>query len=104
MVVISVDPPETSAKWAAEKGFSFRLLADPEMRVIDAWGVRNVDVEELSLHAAFIVGADKTIRYRKVARRRVAPEELLHALDGDGVICCPGGCSNDAPVCRPKPE
>ena len=101
-MLISVDPPETSAKWAAEKGFTFTLLSDPEGKVIDAWGIRNQDNGELALHGAFLVDADKTITYRKVARRRVGPAELLHAIDGDAVICCPGGCG-DKPDCRPAP-
>ena len=100
--MVSVDPPEVSRKWAQEKGFEFDLLSDPSMEAIKAWGVLNTDNNELALHAAFLVDDEKRIRYRKVARRRVAPPELLHAIDGDQVLCCPGGCGDTPKVCRPK--
>jgi peroxiredoxin len=101
VVAISVDPPEVSAKWAADKGFTFTLLSDPEARVIKEWGMLNVDNDELALHGVFLVD-EGTIRYRKVAGRRVGTKELLHAIDGDPVMCCAWGCGDQA-VCRPIP-
>ena len=103
LVLVSVDPPEVGRKWADEKGFTFTILSDPQMVSVDTWGVRNPDVEELALHAAFLVNAQGEITYRKIARRRVKPDELLHAIDGDEVVCCAGSCPKGEAVCRAKP-
>ena len=89
-----------SADWAAKKGFTFPLLSDPELNVIDAYHMRNEDVEDLALHGVFIVDQELRVTYRKIARRRVGPDELLHALDGDPVKCCAGSCG-DGPICVP---
>ena len=93
--VIAVAPDGATNRWVQTSTIE-------GSKVIDAWGIRNQDNGELALHGAFLVDADKTITYRKVARRRVGPAELLHAIDGDAVICCPGGCG-DKPDCRPAP-
>jgi peroxiredoxin len=92
VVAISVDPPEVSRDWAEKKGFSFTLAADPEMQVIDAYHLRNPDTPGLALHAVYIVQPDGSISYRKVARRRARSREILYALDGKPVSCCPGSC------------
>lgn len=100
VVALSVDPPETSAAWAEKRGFSFDLASDIDYANIRRWGLENPDVKELALHAAFVVEQDGRISYRKVARRRVKPDELLFALDGASVACCAGSCG-EGPVCQP---
>ena len=69
------------------------------MRVIDAWDLHN-EKEGIAFHAAYLIDADKTIRYRKVARRRPKSAELLAALDGRDVECCASLCVKGEPVCR----
>lgn len=81
MVAVSVDPVDVSRKWADEKGFEFPLASDPELRVIRGFGLENPDVEDLSLHAIYIVDRDGKIFYRKVARRRAYSPELIDAID-----------------------
>jgi len=102
VLALSVDPPEVTAGWAADKGFdSFVLLSDPEMQVIDAWDLRNPDEPGLAHHAVYIIDTDGTILYRKIARRRTRSPELLSALDREAVECCPSLCAKGEPVCRP---
>ncbi len=36
---------------------------------------------DLSLHAVYLLDADGTIFYRKIARRRAYPPEFLDAID-----------------------
>lgn len=81
MVAISVDPVTTSTKWAKKRGFTFEIAADPEMKIIDGFKIRNPQDKKLSLHAIFIVDEEGKVFYRKVARRRAKSKELLDALD-----------------------
>ncbi len=100
--MLSVDPPETTAEWAAKKGFErFVMVSDPGLEVIDAWNLRNPNEPDLAYHAVYVIEPGGTIRYRKIARRRTRSPELLHALDGDPVACCPSRCAKDEPVCQP---
>jgi len=45
------------------------------------WQRHVQDRPELSLHAIYIIDRDGKVFYRKVARRRSHPDELLDALD-----------------------
>ena len=81
VVAVSVDPPEASVPWIEDKGFTFPLASDPQLRVIRAWNLENPDVADLSLHAVYLLDRDGTIFYRKVARRRAYPPEFLDAID-----------------------
>ncbi|TPV92744.1 MAG: peroxiredoxin family protein [Myxococcales bacterium FL481] len=102
LVAISVDEPHQSAAWARKRGLAFPLLSDPDLAVIDAFDVRNEQAGDLPLHAVFIVNREGNVTYRKIARRRVRPDELLAALDGERLRCCPGRC--DATICEPIPR
>jgi peroxiredoxin len=81
VVVVSVDPPETSLEWAQKRGFAFPLASDPELRLIRALDLENPEHDGLALHAVFIVDEDGRIFYRKIARRRASAQELLDAID-----------------------
>ncbi len=98
-MLISVDPVETSKKFAEKLGLEFLVASDPEMGVIDQWGVRNRDTPELALHSVFIVNGEGSIIYRKVARRRVKSQEILWALERAAIACCPGSCGET--ICEP---
>ena len=74
-------------------GFTFAMLSDPEMQVIDTYGLRNPEVPDLALHAVYVIDRDRKGTYRKIARRRVKSPEILLALGGAPAVCCPGGCS-----------
>lgn len=43
LVAISYDSPETNAKAARKLGLTFPLLSDPGSKVIDAYGIRNME-------------------------------------------------------------
>lgn len=81
VVALSVDPPDVSVPWIEKKGFTFPLASDPELKVIRAWNLENPDVDDLALHAVYILDPDGTIFYRKIARRRAYPPEFLDAID-----------------------
>ncbi len=81
VVALSVDPPEVSLPWVQDKGFTFPVACDPELKVIRAWGLENEDVGDLSLHAVYLLDTDGAVFYRKVARRRAYPPEFLDAID-----------------------
>ncbi len=98
-MLISVDPVETSKKFADKLGLEFLVASDPELRVIDQWGVRNPATPELALHSVFIVDGTGVIIYRKVARRRVKSQEILWALQRSPYACCPGSCGET--ICEP---
>ncbi len=67
--------------WIEKRGFTFPIASDPGLDVIRAWNLENPDVEDLSLHAVYILDTDGRIFYRKVARRRAYPPEFLDAID-----------------------
>lgn len=75
------------------------LLSDPDLRVIDAYELRNPEEGDLAFQAVFVVGINGRVSYRKIARRRVGAQELEFALDGVPTRCCPGDC--DDPRCEP---
>ncbi len=81
VIAVSVDPPEASIPWIEAKGFTFPMVSDPELKVIGGWGLENPDVEDLSLHAVYILDEAGKIFYRKIARRRAYPPEFLDAID-----------------------
>lgn len=82
---MSVDPPETSRELAASQGFTFPLVSDPELTLIDAFGVRH-DVQEgmaIARPAVFVIDADGRIAWRDLTddwRVRVRPEQVLDVL------------------------
>lgn len=81
VVVVSVDAPEVTLRWAREKSFTFAMVSDPDLAVIRKWGLENTDVGNLSLHAVFILDQKGKVFYRKVARRRPYSPEFLDAID-----------------------
>ncbi len=82
VVAVSVDKPDTSRPWKQKKGFTFALASDPDMALIDGrFHIRNPQEKDLALHAIYIVDGKGRIYYRKVARRRAMPGELLDAID-----------------------
>lgn len=82
VVAISVDTPEDSRKLRAKLKLSFPLLSDPDLKTIDAYGVRMTD-SEIAVPATFVVAKDGTIAYRYIGETqadRPTNEDLLKAL------------------------
>ncbi|MCW2601737.1 MAG: alkyl hydroperoxide reductase/Thiol specific antioxidant/Mal allergen [Frankiales bacterium] len=66
-LAISVDSRPTHAKWAAEQGYTFPLLADfwPHGAVAQSYGVLD-DASGLSLRGTFIVDKQGKVAYKVV--------------------------------------
>ncbi len=66
-LAISCDTSAVHAKWAAEQGYSFPLLADfwPHGEVAQAYGVFQEDIG-LALRGTFIVDKDGKVAYKVV--------------------------------------
>lgn len=92
-MALSVDPPEVTKDWADKKGFTFTMVSDPDLKIIDTYKIRNPEVEDLALHAIYILEPSGEIFYRKIARRRAKTKELLYAIDRKPLQCCPGSCN-----------
>lgn len=63
-VAISSGTVEESAAMVRSAGLKFTVLADPELKAIDAWGLRHSDTlmgKEMSRPAAFFLRADGTV-------------------------------------------
>ncbi len=67
--------------FAHARGLAFPIVADLDMKVIEAYKIRNPDNDELPLHSVYIL--DKTLKvvYRKVANWRPDSTELLTVID-----------------------
>jgi peroxiredoxin len=81
VVLVSVETPEITTPWAQDKGFTFPMASDPELKLIGALDLENPDVEGLALHAVFLLEEDGTVFYRKIARRRAYSREFIDAID-----------------------
>ena len=62
-------------------GLAFPLVSDVGLDLIRTIGVENLEVEDLALHAVYIVDGRAKVVYRKVGRRRPGVDELIEALD-----------------------
>jgi peroxiredoxin len=86
IVAISVDPPERSREIADSYRIGFRLLSDPELRVIDQFGVRHPDGGldgDIARPAVFVLDREGRVVWRDVTdnwRVRVRPDRLLREL------------------------
>jgi len=83
---ISVDPPERSLEIAEANGLEFRLLSDPDLRVIDRFGLRHPDGGldgDIARPAVFILDREGRVVWREFTdnwRVRVDPDRLLEQL------------------------
>ena len=83
-----VDPVATNAQLARDAGLGFPLLADPELRTIDAYGLRHagggMGGEDISHSASVLIDADGVVRWVFVTRNfrvRPTPADVLRAVD-----------------------
>ena len=59
---VSVDPPETNAKFARSLGVNYPLLSDPTKAVATAYGVVDAD-QPFASRWTFYIGADGRIAF-----------------------------------------
>jgi peroxiredoxin len=86
VVAVVVDPVSQNAEVATQLGLSYRILSDPEMRVIDAYDLRHTDGGPngpIARSATFVLDAGGVVRWRNLTdnlRLRPRPEEVIAAV------------------------
>jgi peroxiredoxin len=80
-VAISVDEVEDSLEFIEDKELTVPLLRDPDMKVIEAYGVA-MDGEDIAVPATFIIKQDRTIHWKHIGETMAdrPPTEDLPAL------------------------
>jgi peroxiredoxin len=84
---VVIDPDATNAEVVRTAGLEFPILSDPDLGVIDAYGLRHVaahDGHDIALSASVLIDADGIVRWTSVARNfRVRPTagDVLAAID-----------------------
>ena len=86
IVAIVVDPVEQNAQVVRDLGLGYRILSDPQLSVIDAYGLRHSPPGEppIAHPASFLIDSQGIIRWRNVTdnyRLRPQPETILAAVD-----------------------
>ena len=81
MLAISPQDVDSHERWAAQEGFTFALLADTEMKAIDAYGLRApvVGVNR----SVFLVDSAGVVRWRYTGTVRAIfkrPKQLARIL------------------------
>ena len=86
VLAISADPAATTAERIGDL-FDFPLLADPDLEVIDRYGLRHegasIEGGDIARPAVFLVAPDGGIAWRDLTdnwRVRVRPERVLEQL------------------------
>ncbi len=73
VIAISVDTPEESKRVVERNKLPFPILSDPDLAVIDAYGLRHAgggpDGGDIAIPAHFLIGAEGRIRWKRVASR-----------------------------------
>ncbi len=78
---------ERNAEVAAALGLGFPIAADPELRAIDAYGVRDEQSRAgtpIARPASFLIDANGVVRWRDLTenfRIRPHPDVILAAID-----------------------
>ncbi len=84
---MSVDPAATTRDRLGSAGIEYPLLADPDLAVIDAYGVRHPDGvgegRDIARPAIFLIDRQGRIAWRQLTdnyRIRVRPGQILEEL------------------------
>ena len=87
VVGIVVDSVDTNATLAGDADLHFPILSDPDLRVIDAYGLRHSgghDGHDIAHSASVLVDAEGMVRWVFVTqnvRVRPLPADVLAAID-----------------------
>jgi peroxiredoxin len=90
LAALSYDSVETLAKFAKSARISYTLLSDPRSAVIDAFGIRNMDVagskrmDGIPHPAIYVISADGVILdklYEESYRKRPPTDVVIKAVD-----------------------
>src|SRR5215475_2546716 len=83
IVAVVVDPVEQNAQVVRDLGLSYRIVSDPQLAVIDTYGLRDTrppPEPPIAHPASFLIDAAGTIRWRNVTdnyRLRPQPDTIL---------------------------
>lgn len=86
MLAVSTDTVENNEKLARRKDIDFPLLADPELKVIEVYGLRHPGggpYGDVARPATFILNSEGRIIWRELTdnwRVRVRPDAVLEQL------------------------
>lgn len=86
VIAICVDTIDENADVAERKELEFPILSDPELKAIDAFGLRHVDGgfgRDIARPAVFLFDEHGELMWKSLTdtwRVRVRPEELLERL------------------------
>lgn len=86
LLVISVDPVDVNNKLATDLKLDYPVLSDPDLKAIDAFGVRHPGGgygKDIARPATFVVDRKGVVRWRDLTenyRIRVRPERILDEL------------------------
>ena len=84
-----MDPVATNAELARTAGLDFPILSDPDLQMINAYGLRHLaahDGADIAFSASVLIDADGIVRWTSVTRNvrvRPDPEEVLAAIDAN---------------------
>ena len=90
VLAISTDSVEKNAEVAANVGLSYRVLSDPELHAVDAFGLRHagagIDGHDIARPATFVIDERGIIRWRNLTsdyRVRPRPDDVLAQVHGN---------------------
>ncbi len=88
---VVIDRPETNAALVREAGIDYPILADPDLKAIDAYGLRHVGAgpenNDIAHPASVLIGPDGVVRWGLVTdnfRRRPPAATVLAMVDAVG--------------------
>jgi peroxiredoxin len=88
VVAVVVDPPDRNAQVVRELGLDFPVLSDPDLAVIDRFGLRHaggIPGADIARPATFVLDRDGVVRWRDLTenyRIRPRPDDVLRVIDG----------------------
>jgi peroxiredoxin len=88
VLAVVVDPVEQNAEVAEQLELSYRILADPDLRAIDAYDLRHADAGptgNIARSASFVIDKEGVVRWRDLTqnyRFRPRPEDVVAVLAG----------------------
>jgi thioredoxin-dependent peroxiredoxin len=80
---VSLDTVESHKSWCTKDGFSFKMLADPEHKVVDAYGVpvKTTPMGPIALRDTFLISPDgKIVKSWEVKDIKAHSSEVLAAI------------------------
>jgi len=84
---VVVDPVDANAELSRDAGIEFPILSDPDMRLIDAYGLRHKEAHDggdIALSASILIDGDGIVRWASVSKNvriRPTPAEVLAKID-----------------------